>query len=201
VIESGAGLSARTVVADAENVILAAGHLIYLRDSTVTTSVALGIGRGGDVLINSPLLVLDKSSIIQQSNRGNIRIEAGQIIRTPDSVVRASGNIAITAPNTDVSTSLVILPGTFLEASSELREACAARSGRPASSFSAGGRGGLPPDPGAPLAASSFGQPLEQQTATRSPTPSSRPLRAAEPVLVSGIPQPVLGSPRFTCRE
>ena len=35
-----------------------------------------------------------------------------------------------------------MLPETFLDASSQLRVACAARGGRPASSFSAGGRGG-----------------------------------------------------------
>jgi len=83
---------------------------------------------------------------------------------------------------------------------SQLREACAARGGRPASSFAAGGRGGLPPDPGTPLAANPFGQPPGQQAATGSPTPSARLRQAAKPIMVSGIPQPVLGSPRLTCR-
>jgi hypothetical protein len=95
----------------------------------------------------------------------------------------------------------VVLPETFLDAGSQLREACAARGGRPASSFTAGGHGGLPPDPGAPLAAGSFGQSLKQQTATGSPTTlTARPQQATKPVTVVGIPQPVLGSPRLTCR-
>jgi hypothetical protein len=112
-----------------------------------------------------------------------------------------NGNITITAPDTDVSSSLAILPETFLEASGQLREQCAARGGRPTSSFAAGGRGGLPPDPGTPLAASSFGQPLEQQSATGSPTTlTARPRQAPKPITVSGISQPVLGSPRLTCR-
>ena len=41
-------------------------------------------------------------------------IQAGQLIRTPDSVITASGsvagNIVIAAPNTDISSSLVVFP-------------------------------------------------------------------------------------------
>jgi hypothetical protein len=155
-------------------------------------------------LCRLPLLVLDKSKILSNTRPGeggNISIEAGQIIRTPDSTIRASGNLTITAPNTDISGSLTVLPETLFDASSHLREACAARGGRPASSFNAGGRGGLPPDPGSSLTASPFGQPLKQQTATGSPTAlTPRPQQAVKPITVAGIPQPVFGSPRFTCR-
>jgi hypothetical protein len=112
-----------------------------------------------------------------------------------------AGNIVIAAPNTDISSSLVVLPETFLDASGQLRETCAAHGGRPTSSFAAGGRGGLPPDPGAPLATSLFVQPLEQQTATGAPTALTlRPPQAAKPITVAGIPQPVLGAPRLSCR-
>jgi hypothetical protein len=138
---------------------------------------------------------------------GNITIRAGQLIRTPDSVIQAaselglSGTISIAAPNTDVAGSLVVQLGTFLDASGQLRETCAARSGRPGSSLTVGGRGGLPPDPGAPLAANPFRQPLEQQTATGSPTAlTAKPRQAAKPITIAGIPQPVLGSPRLACR-
>jgi large exoprotein involved in heme utilization and adhesion len=201
-----AAIQSRTAIADGGNIKLAVGHLFDLRNSSVTTSVAEGTGSGGDILINSPLMVFDNSQIIanaQGGSGGNINIQAGQLIRTPDSVIQASsaqsvsGNITINAPNTDVAGSLVVLPETFFDVSSQLREACAVRGGRPASSLNAGGRGGLPPDPGAPLAASPFAQPLEQQTATGSPT---KPSQAVKPITVSGIPQPVLGSPRLTCR-
>jgi hypothetical protein len=147
-------------------------------------------------------MVLDRSRI--EANAfggpgGNITIRAGQLISTPDSMIEASS--ARTAPNTDVSSSLAVLPETFLDASSHLRVACAARGGRPASSFAPGGRGGLPPDPGAPLVASSFRQPLGQQTATGSSmTSTARPSQAVKSNTVAGIPQPVLGSPRLTCR-
>jgi large exoprotein involved in heme utilization and adhesion len=176
----------------------------------VTTSVAGGTGSGGNIFTNPHLMVLDDSRIeanAQRGSGGNITIQASHLIRTPDSVIQASsaqsvsGTITITAPSTDVAGSLVVLPGTLFDVSSELSEACAARGGRPASSFAPGGRGGLPPDPGAPLVASPFEQPLEQQTATRSPTPlTSRTPQAAKPIIVSGIPQPVLGSPRLACQ-
>jgi hypothetical protein len=170
--------------------------------------VAGGAGSGGNITIDPPLMVLDGSRIEANAQRGaggNITIRAGQLIRTPDSRVTASGsvngNITIAAPNTDVSSSLTVLPETLLDASSQLRVACAARGGRRASSLTAGGRGGLPPDPGAPLVANQFGQPLERQTATGSPTAlTPPPQQAVKPITVAGAPQPVLGSPRLTCR-
>jgi hypothetical protein len=203
-----AEIRTRTASANVGNVTLRAGRLFDLHNSTVTTSVAGGTGSGGDIFIDPPLMVLDNSRIqanAQQGRGGNITIRAGQLIRTPDSRITASGsvtgNVTITAPNTDISGSLTVLPETLFDASSQLHEACAARGGRHANSFKAGGRGGLPPDPGTPLMATPSGQPLKQQTATGSPTTSTaRPLQAAKPMTVSGIPQPVLGSPRLTCR-
>jgi hypothetical protein len=205
-----ASIRARTETANAGDLKLAVGRLFDLHDSTVTTSVAGGRGSGGNITIDPPLMVLDNSHIqanAQRGNGGNITIRAGQLIRTPDSVIQASSNrsvsgtITITAPNTDVAGSLVVLPETFFDASSQLREACAARGGRHANSFKAGGRGGLPPDPGTPLMAAPSGQSPGQQTATGSPTAATaRPPQAAKPMTVSGIPQPVLGSPRLTCR-
>jgi filamentous hemagglutinin family protein len=203
-----AAIEARTASAGGGDVTLTVGRLLDLRNSTLTTSVAGGTGSGGNITITPYLMVLDNSRIeanAKQGAGGNITVRAGQLIRTPDSLIRATGrvagNITITAPNTDVAGSLVVLPETFFDVSGQLRETCAARGGRPVSSFNAGGRGGLPPDPGAPLAASSFGQPLEQQTATRPPTSSTaRPPQAVKPITVAGIPQPVLGSPRLTCR-
>jgi large exoprotein involved in heme utilization and adhesion len=203
-----AAILTKTVSADGGNVTLKAGQLFDLHNSTVTTSVAGGTGSGGNIVIDPPLMVLDRSRI--EANAfggpgGNITIRAGQLIRTPDSRITASGRVAgtitITAPNTDVSSSLTVLPETLFDASSQLRVTCAARGGRPGNSFTRGGRGGLPPDPGTPLMATPSGQPPGQRTATGAPTAlTARPTSAVKPVMVSGIPQPVLGSPRLTCR-
>jgi large exoprotein involved in heme utilization and adhesion len=200
-----ASIRARTETANAGDLKLAVGRLFDLHDSTVTTSVAGGRGSGGNITIDPPLIVLDNSRIqanAQQGAGGKITIRAGQLIRTPDSVIQASsaqsvsGTITITAPNTDVSSSLTVLSETLFDASNQLREACAARGGRHANSFKAGGRGGLPPDPGAPLAANPFGQPLKQQTSTGLPTAlMPRPPQAVKPMTMFETPQPVLGSP------
>jgi filamentous hemagglutinin family protein len=206
-----AEILAQTTTQEGGDVTVAVGRLFDLHDSELTTSVAGGTGSGGDITIKSFLMVVDGSDIVaraQKGHGGSIKIEAGQFIQTPDATINASsaesisGTITIAAPNIDIAGSLVVLPETFLDASSQLRETCAARGGRPASSFSAGGRGGLPPDPGAPLPASSFEQPPGQQTATRAPTAAltAEPPRAVNPITIAGIPQPVLGSPRLTCR-
>src|SRR4051812_27421284 len=72
-------------------------------------------------LFNGLLMVLNNSQIIanaQKGHGGDIMIRAGQLIRSSDSVIRAaseesvSGTITITAPNTDVVGSLVVLPET-----------------------------------------------------------------------------------------
>ena len=153
---------ARTETNQGGDIRVSAGRLFDMDTSTVTTSVAGGTGSGGNIFVTSPLVVLDSSKIQGNALRGsggNITIRAGQLIQSSDSVIQAaselglSGTITIAAPNTDVTSGLVVLPETFLDVSSRLREACAARGGRLTSSFSAGGRGGLPPDPGAPLAA------------------------------------------------
>jgi filamentous hemagglutinin family protein len=207
-LDGGAEIRARTTMEQGGDVTLAVGRLFNLRNSRVTTSVATGGGNGGNIQIKSPLMVLDNSDITadaQGGSGGNIFIDVGQLIRTPDSKITASGsvngNITIAAPDTDISSSLVVLPETLFDASSQLRVACAARGGRRASSLTPGGRGGLPPDPGTPLMATPSGQSLKQQTATGSPTAlTARPQQAVKPITVSGIPQPVLGSPRLTCR-
>jgi len=214
-------IETKTETANGGDLVLAVGRLFDLHDSNVTTSVAGGTGSGGNIFVHAPsnssggvgstrFLVLDDSRIqanAKQGAGGNITIQAGQLIRTPDSMIQASselglsGTISIAAPNTDVSSSLTVLPETFFDASSQLRVACAARGGRRTSSLTPSGRGGLPPDPGTPLVISPSGQPLEQQTATGSPTAlTARPPQAVKPVMVAGTSQPVLGSPRLSCR-
>jgi filamentous hemagglutinin family protein len=213
-----AAIRAQTASARGGDVTVAVGWLFDLHNSTVTTSVAGGTGSGGNIFVHAPpnssggigstrFLVLDDSRIeanAKQGSGGNITIQAGQLLRTPDSVIQASselglsGTITIAAPNTDVAGSLVILPETFLDASSQLPEACAARGGQPTSSLTLGGRGGLPPDPGAPLAASPLGQPSEPQGAVRLPVARSAP--TADAVTANGGTRLVFGAARRACR-
>jgi large exoprotein involved in heme utilization and adhesion len=61
------------------------------------------------------------------------------------------GRVAIEAPEQDVAGGLVTLPAGFLDAATLLPASCAARRSADFSSFTAAGRGGLPPGPDAPL--------------------------------------------------
>jgi filamentous hemagglutinin family protein len=210
-IDGGAGLSTRTAVADASDIIIRVGRLFIMSQGQITTLVAGGTGSGGNITVSvgevgfsEGFIVLGNSQIVanaQQGNGGNIILMAGQIIQSADSVISASSELGIGGNWNVIHPQPGQLSVSFLNASELLAVPCAARGGRPRSSLAAGGSGGLPPDPGTPLAANSFRQPLEQQTATGSPTTlTPQTPQAVKPITVSGIPQPVLGSPRLTCR-
>jgi large exoprotein involved in heme utilization and adhesion len=138
------------------------GRLFDLRRGAVTTSVAGGGGTAGNITVGNPsFLILEGSGIRANAfggPGGNITIRAGQLVRSPDSVIEASsarsvsGTIVVTAPNAEIGSTLVVLPESFLDASSLLVEACAGRGDRPSSTLVQGGRGGMPPDPAARLA-------------------------------------------------
>jgi hypothetical protein len=68
--------------------------------------------------------------------------------------VAASLSVTLTGAEGDVGSRLVVPEGVFLNAGDLLRASCAARRSGTASSFTAMGRGGLPPDPAGTLAGS-----------------------------------------------
>jgi filamentous hemagglutinin family protein len=144
---------------------LRVGDLAELQDNAeITSTVFGGIGTtAGDITINHPrFLVLNDSRILARATAGrggNIRIKADNILRSPESAIDASaetgisGTVATSTPEVDLSGGVTILPAVFLGAADLLRESCAARHSEGLSSFTAMGRGGLPPDPAGPLAA------------------------------------------------
>jgi large exoprotein involved in heme utilization and adhesion len=113
-------------------------------------------------VIDPQFVILNHSSIIAEAiegHGGNITIAAGQFIPSSDSVVTASselgisGTVVINGPRVDVNGALVVLSTQLRGRTEVLREACAARAGRPISSLVEAGRGGLPQDPEATLPA------------------------------------------------
>ncbi|HZI75462.1 MAG TPA: hypothetical protein VFD73_15860, partial [Gemmatimonadales bacterium] len=58
-----AEILARTTTQEGGDVTVAVGRLFDLRDSRVTTSVAGGLGKGGNIIMDMPLMVLDASRI------------------------------------------------------------------------------------------------------------------------------------------
>jgi len=150
------------------------GSLVHLTDSEITTSVHGGGGKGGDIAINSDLVILDNSRILANAfggPGGNINITAdvflvnsgGQLPTSLEGIVDASsalstpGTINIQATFTDVTGEVAQLPETPLRATELLRAACAARFvGGKASSLVLGGRDGVPIQPGGLLPSSLY---------------------------------------------
>ena len=144
-------IGTRAKASDGGDISIDAADLVYLRDSAITTSVAGGLGNGGNITIDPQFVVLDHSQIIANAfggNGGNIRIVADNFL-SQESLVQASsqlgvsGNVAIESPRIDLSGALRALSTDYLDTSRLIRGSCASRAQQAASTFIAGGRGGL----------------------------------------------------------
>jgi large exoprotein involved in heme utilization and adhesion len=143
--------------ADGGNISLTVGSLIDLRESQITATVRSGVGQGGNITIDPPAVVLQRSQIRADAfggPGGNVRIVAEVFLADPDSQVSASsalgiaGTVNIQAPVTSLSGALAPLPQAFVNVAALLPARCAARlSGGTTSSLVLGGRDGLPLDP------------------------------------------------------
>jgi len=151
------------------NVSLSSPSLIYGLHSTVTgqaDTTGTGFGNGGNLTLESSLLVFNDSSLISKSsfgNGGNIFILSDYFFPS-DTIIDASapfgipGTVVVSAPEIDLSGVLTILPGNFLDASVLLRPDCGIRLGGNISSFIVMGRGGLPIAPGGFVPSSAPGE-------------------------------------------
>ncbi len=154
-LENNSGIDVSTDRANAGDIRIFGGKFLHLSDSNITTSVADGEGNGGNISINTPIVALDSSDIIARAAEGkggNISI-SGFLFQSPSSIVSASSQLGIDGvidlkPDTNISGSLAVLPDTFLNASQQMSERCAARLGNNLSSFVVKGRGGAPLRPG-----------------------------------------------------
>src|SRR5207247_6753474 len=133
------------------------GKLVDLFNSQITTSVQSGTGSGGNITIDPTFVILNHSQITADAfggPGGNITIVSDVFLASPDSSVTASsalstqGTVNIQAPVTNLSGTLAPLPENVLQATSLLRQSCAARfGGGKLSSLVLGDRGGLPRAP------------------------------------------------------
>jgi filamentous hemagglutinin family protein len=165
-----AEITTKARTSDAGDLRIAGGTLIDLRNgSEISTTIEEdSTGNAGDINVKTDLLVVDSARIQAngfEGQGGNIQITVDQLIRSPDGIIQAiarsdlgiDGTVVISTPEADLSGGLVVLEGALLDASSQLRERCAARRDVGASSFTGVGRGGLPPGPDAPLASAYLG--------------------------------------------
>ncbi len=135
------------------NITLLAPSLIYLLNSTVNAEAK---GDGGNVFIDPVFFVMNQSALISRSssaNGGNITIFSDYFFQS-DSLIDSSapfglpGTVSVSAPNLNLSGSLVGLPSNLLDIEAQLRPDCRVRLAANLSSFIVLGRGGLPIAPG-----------------------------------------------------
>jgi large exoprotein involved in heme utilization and adhesion len=157
-LTGGAGISTRAGSSDGGNITIRAGNLVLLRGSSITTSVESGAGNGGNIFIDPTFVILDNAQILanaRDGNGGNINIVSDNFL-SQNSTVEASSNLGISGRvqisglKTDVSSGLLALNATYLDASSLIRQGCSARAARAGSSLIASGHGGLAAAPEAP---------------------------------------------------
>ncbi|MBW2232393.1 MAG: filamentous hemagglutinin N-terminal domain-containing protein [Deltaproteobacteria bacterium] len=158
-LRSGGKITTEADSASGGRITIKAHDIVYLLDSSITTSVRFGEGGGGDIVIDPPLVVLNRSELRADAFEGpggNVTIVADAFFRSGDSVLSASsklgidGIIAVTAPDNDLVAELASLPQTFLDASALLQSACTARTAR-SGSFVVESRAAAVAPPDAPL--------------------------------------------------
>lgn len=146
--------SARAGPGGGGNIDVSSPHVVYLLDSAFD---AQAVGDGGNLTISQPVFFLiNDSGLISKSatqNGGNITILSDYFFAS-ESTIDASapfglpGTVTVSAPNVDLSGSLIGLPGGLLDAEALLRPDCAVRFAGSHSSFLVLGRGGVPWEPG-----------------------------------------------------
>jgi large exoprotein involved in heme utilization and adhesion len=127
---------------------------VYLLDSTFN---AQAVGDGGNLsIINPVFFILNNGALISKSssaNGGNITILSDYFFQSASTIDASApfglpGTVSVSAPEVDLSGSLLGLPSNLLGAETQLRPDCGVRLTGNISSFIVLGRGGLPIEPG-----------------------------------------------------
>jgi filamentous hemagglutinin family protein len=172
------------------------GDLLTLRDRSQITTEAGGTGNGGNLTLNSDLLVAEGNSDIVanafEGAGGQIAIEARGIFGiefrprlTSESDITASsqfgisGTVAIDSPEVDASRGTLELPTPLMAGSLQLNYGCVTHG---ENSFAVVGRGGLPNAPTEAILPQVFWQDLQDfgtDEAAIAPSPQSQVLLKA----------------------
>ncbi len=149
---------------------------VWLQNSTISASVADGLGGGGNISIDPQFVILQNSQILAQAAQGQggrISITTGLFLPDANSIVNAdsgsglNGTVTIQSPNAPASGKIQPLGKSPLQATSLLNQRCASLAGGEFSSFTVGGRDNLPTEPGSwlasPLATLSAGMGLKAE--------------------------------------
>jgi filamentous hemagglutinin family protein len=130
---------------DGGNVSLKVVDLLFLLNSQITT---FSFGNGGDISIDPQFVVLDGGAIDAAAFGigGNISITTSNFLDFNSSVFAtggvSNGSISISAPDLNLSGSLLPLPNALVSDENELKESCLRSMGHEYSSLIVVGRGG-----------------------------------------------------------
>ncbi|HEY9603719.1 MAG TPA: S-layer family protein, partial [Allocoleopsis sp.] len=201
-------LSAVTGTSGAEggaNITLSGLDFLRMDNESLISASALGNANGGNVTIDSTLIVATPptgpqgSDIIANADRGNggrVNVTTQGLFgiqfrpqRTPNNDITVSstygiaGEYTLNTPGVDPSRGLAELPTNVVDASQQIDQRCTANNkDRKSNSFTITGRGGLPPSPNDPLQGESVITPnwitINSEENNTPPTPND-PRRSA----------------------
>ncbi|MDM8550075.1 hypothetical protein QUF72_08365, partial [Desulfobacterales bacterium HSG2] len=121
-----------------------AGNEIYLLDGGISSSVAIGVGKGGDVTAESKFVIMNHGDITANADEGDggaIFIRTENFVKSSDSAVTATsnrgneGSVRIEAPDVDISGSLIPISENPLDVSRMLPKSCKERTAKDRSRF------------------------------------------------------------------
>jgi filamentous hemagglutinin family protein len=155
----GGSISTSSETSGGGSITIRAADTLALQDGAITTSVhgRFTASNAGSITIDPVFVILQDSAILTTAvvgDGGPVSISTQFFMMSPDSVLDTSsqfgqaGTLAIHSPNENTVPGIEGLPAGYFDPSALLRESCAARAGRAASSFVGAGRGGLPAGPG-----------------------------------------------------
>ncbi|MDM8552375.1 CHAT domain-containing protein [Desulfobacterales bacterium HSG2] len=133
---------------------ITAENEIYLLGGEITSSVTRGEGQGGDVTTDSKFVILNHGRITAKADEGDggaIFITTDNYVKSSDSVVDASsrrgndGTVRIEAPDVDITSSMALMTGAYLDAGKWAKTPCKARFAEDTSRFVMKGRDAAPP--------------------------------------------------------
>jgi filamentous hemagglutinin family protein len=191
-LKRGGTIEAATLVGEGGDLSLQAQTLV-LRDRSVIRATAGGAGKGGNITIQSPIVLgLENSDIAANAVKGqggNIQITTQGLLGlkfrdrlTPDNDITASsefgvsGTVQVNAIGVNPSSGLVELPVDTIDPSQKIATGCATQND---SSFVATGRGGVPENP---IQVTKIDRPWSDLRSITMATPKPRIATASMPI-------------------
>jgi filamentous hemagglutinin family protein len=113
-------------------------ELIYMSDSQISSSVSQGAGMGGDININSNILLVNKGEISAKAYNGDggaIYVKNNHFLKSSDTLISATsergndGIVQIESPDLEITSDMVQLANNILNAEIWVNDRCNERTG------------------------------------------------------------------------